>query len=110
MPNEPWKGTPGPASGCLCTSRTACCRLAEALQEFGAAEHLRSQLTGSHVLANQVTGWRLAIQARLGMTGQARAELAALDDEQAGAGEIGNARAAVCLADGDPAGALGALR
>ncbi|HEY7147189.1 MAG TPA: LuxR C-terminal-related transcriptional regulator, partial [Streptosporangiaceae bacterium] len=90
--------------------QAGCGRLPEALQEFGAAEHLRSQLTGSHVLANQVTGWRLATQARLGMTGQARAELAKLDDEQASAGEIGNARAMVCLADGDPAGALGALR
>jgi LuxR family maltose regulon positive regulatory protein len=90
--------------------QAGCGRLPEALQEFGAAENLRSQLTGSHVLANQVTGWRLATQARLGMTGQARAELAKLDDEQASAGEIGNARAMVCLADGDPAGALGALR
>ena len=85
-------------------------RLPEAVQEFGAAERLRSQLTGSHVLANQVTGWRLATQARLGMTGEARAELAKLDDEQASAGEIGNARAAIFLADGDPAGALSALR
>ena len=49
-------------------------RLHEALEEFGAAERLRSQLTGSHALANQVTGWRLATQARLGMTGEARAE------------------------------------
>ena len=85
-------------------------RLPEAAGEFGTAERLRSQLTGTHALANQVTGWRLAIQARLGMTGEARAELAALDDERADAGEIGNARAVICLADGDPAGALGALR
>jgi len=85
-------------------------RLHEAVGEFGAAERLRSQLTGSHALANQVTGWLLAIQARLGMTAEARAALAALDDERAGAGEIGNARAVICLADGDPAGALGAVR
>jgi len=85
-------------------------RLLEAAGEFGAAERLRSQLTGSHALANQVTGWLLATQARLGMTGEARAGLAALDDERAGAGEIGNARAVICLADGDPAAALGALR
>ena len=52
----------------------------------------------------------LATQARLGMTGEARAALAALDDERAGSGEIGNARAVICLADGDPAGALGAVR
>ena len=61
-------------------------------------------------MANQVTGWLLATQARLGMSGEARAALAALDDEQASAGEIGNARAVICLAEGDPAGALGALR
>ena len=41
----------------------------EALQEFTAAEYLGSQLAGSHALASQVTGWLLATQARLGMTG-----------------------------------------
>ena len=56
-------------------------RLNEALGEFGAAERLRSQLTGSHALANQVTGWLLATQARLGMADEARAGLAALADE-----------------------------
>ena len=29
----------------------------EALEEFSAAEHLQSQLEGSHALASQVTGW-----------------------------------------------------
>ena len=43
------------------------------------------------------------------MPGEARAALAALDDERANSGEIRNARAAICLAEGDPAGALGAL-
>ena len=81
----------------------------EALEEFSAAEHLQSQLEGSHALASQVTGWMLATQARLGMPGEARAALAALDDERANSGEIRNARAAICLAEGDPAGALGAL-
>jgi LuxR family maltose regulon positive regulatory protein len=57
-----------------------------------------------------MTGWLMATQARLGMTGEARALLAALDDERAGSGEIRNARAVICLAEGDPAGALGALR
>jgi LuxR family transcriptional regulator, maltose regulon positive regulatory protein len=85
-------------------------RLHEAVEEFGAAESLRSELTGTHALANQVTGWLLATQARLGMTGEARAALAALDDEQARAGEVGNARAMICLAEGDPAAALGAVR
>jgi len=81
----------------------------EALEEFSAAEHLRSQLEGSHALASQVTGWMLATQARLGRPGEARAALAAVDDERAGSGEIRNARAVICLAEGDPAGALGAL-
>jgi LuxR family transcriptional regulator, maltose regulon positive regulatory protein len=82
----------------------------EALEEFGAAEYLGSQLAGSRALATRVTRWLLATQARLGMTGQARALLAALDDEQASSGEIRNARAVICLAEGDPAGALGAVR
>ena len=81
----------------------------EALEEFTAAERLRSQLEGSHALASQVTGWMLATQARLGMPGEARAALATLDDERAGSGEIRNARAVISLAEGDPAGALGAL-
>ncbi len=82
----------------------------EALEEFSAAEHLGSQLEGLQALASQVTGWLLATQARLGMTGEARAALAALDDERAGSGEIRNARAVICLAEGDPAGALDAVR
>ena len=81
----------------------------EALQEFRAAELLGSQLADPHALASQVTGWMLATQARLGMPGEARAALAALDDERANSGEIRNARAAICLAEGDPAEALGAL-
>ena len=84
-------------------------RRQEALEEFGAAEHLGSQLEGSQALASQVTGWLLATQARLGLPGEARACLAALDDERAGSGEIRNARAVICLAEGDPAGALGAV-
>ena len=52
----------------------------------------------------------LATQARLGRPGEARASLAALDDERAGSGEIRNACAVICLAEGDPAGALGAVR
>jgi LuxR family transcriptional regulator, maltose regulon positive regulatory protein len=81
----------------------------EALEEFSAAEDLAPQLAGSQALASQMTGWLLATQARLGMTGEARAALAALDDERASSGEIRNARAVICLAEGDPAGALGAL-
>jgi LuxR family transcriptional regulator, maltose regulon positive regulatory protein len=86
------------------------CRLHEAVKDFGAAESLGSQLTGSHAQANQVTGWLLTTRVRLGMTGEARAALAAMADERAGAGEICNARAVTCLADGNPAGSVGALR
>jgi LuxR family transcriptional regulator, maltose regulon positive regulatory protein len=82
----------------------------EAFEEFSAAERLRSQLAGSHALANQVTGWVLASQARLGQTGEARACLAALDDERAHSGEIRNAAAVICLAEGDPAAALSAVQ
>jgi LuxR family maltose regulon positive regulatory protein len=82
----------------------------EALGEFSAAEYLGSQLAESHALANRVSGWALATQARLGMPGEARSRLAALAQERAGSGEIRNARAVICLAEGDPAGALGAVR
>ena len=82
----------------------------EALQEFSTAEHLGSQLEGLQALASQVTGWLLATQARLGLPGEARACLAALDGERAGSGEIRNARAVICLAEGDPAAALAAVR
>jgi LuxR family maltose regulon positive regulatory protein len=84
-------------------------RRREALEEFGAAEHLGSQLEGSQALASQVTGWLLATQARLGLSGEARAVLAALADERASSGEIRNARAVICLAEGDPAAALAAV-
>jgi LuxR family maltose regulon positive regulatory protein len=82
----------------------------EALEEFSAAEYLQSQLEDLHATAGQVTGWMLATRARLGMTGQASAALAALSDERVRAGELGNARAVICLAESDPAGALGAVR
>ncbi len=85
-------------------------RLREALEEFSAAEHLRSQLAGSHALASQLTGWLVATQARLGMIAEARACLAALDDERAGSGEIHDACAVICLAEGDPAAALRVLQ
>jgi LuxR family maltose regulon positive regulatory protein len=82
----------------------------EALEEFGAAEDLGSQLADdSQALASRVTRWLIATQARLGMTGEARALVAALDDERASSGEIRNARAVICLAEGDPAGTLGVV-
>jgi LuxR family transcriptional regulator, maltose regulon positive regulatory protein len=82
----------------------------EALEEFSEAERLRSELEGSHALASQVTGWLLATQARLGLTGEARACLAALSDERASSGEVRNAYAVICLAEGNPAAALAAAR
>jgi LuxR family maltose regulon positive regulatory protein len=84
-------------------------RLHEALEELGAAEDLGSQLADSQALASRTTRWLPATQARLGMTGEARAFIAALDDEQASSGEIRNARAVICLAEGDPAAALAAV-
>jgi len=81
----------------------------EALQEFSEAEHLRSQMEGSHAWATQMTGWLLATQARAGLPDQARALLAAIEDERASSGEIRNARAVSSLAEGDPATALAAV-
>jgi LuxR family transcriptional regulator, maltose regulon positive regulatory protein len=81
----------------------------EALQEFGAAEHLRSQMEGSHARDSQMTAWLLATQARAGLPDQARAALAALDEQRAGSSEIRNALAVICLAESDPAGALAAV-
>jgi LuxR family maltose regulon positive regulatory protein len=81
----------------------------EALEEFGVAEYLGSQLADSQALATRTTRWLLAAQARLGMIDEARALLAALDDERAGSGEIRNALAVICLAEGEPAAALAAV-
>ena len=81
----------------------------EALAELSAAEDLGPQLADSQALAGRATRWLLATQARLGMTGEARAAIAALDDQRAGSGEYRNARAVICLAEGDPAGALAAV-
>jgi len=94
------------ASGLLQAGRG---RHREALQEFSAAERLASQLEGSHARAGEMTGWLLAAQARAGLPDQARAVLAALDEERASSGEIHNARAVICLAEGDPDGALAAV-
>src|SRR5690349_13087116 len=86
-----------------------CGRHHEALEEFGAAESVGSQLVDSQALATRTTRWLLATQARLGMTGEARAALTALDDERVGSGEIRNARAVICLAEGNSAEALAAV-
>jgi LuxR family maltose regulon positive regulatory protein len=81
----------------------------EALQEFRQAEHLRSQMEGSHAWASQMTSWMLAAQARAGQPDQARALLAAIEDERASSAEIRNALAVICLAEGNPAAALDAV-
>jgi LuxR family maltose regulon positive regulatory protein len=88
-----------------------------ALEEFAAAAHAQSLLTGVHALAPRVTGWLAATQARLGMPDEAGATLAeySAEPEQIGAiydgqmGAIYNARAVICLAEGEPAAALDAL-
>jgi LuxR family transcriptional regulator, maltose regulon positive regulatory protein len=61
-------------------------------------------------MPSQVTGWMLAAQARAGMSGQARALLATVDNERANSGEIHNVGAVICLAEDGPAGVLGAVQ
>ena len=56
-----------------------------------------------------MTSWTLATQARVGRPGEARARLAALDEQEARSGEVRNADAVICLAEGNPAAALSAL-
>jgi LuxR family maltose regulon positive regulatory protein len=85
-------------------------RLREALAEYSVIEHLQAQLAGSHTLAAQQTGWRLATLARLGQISEARAALAELDAEMAATGEIRNAHAAIYLAEGNAAAALAAVQ
>ena len=52
-------------------------------------------MVGEHGLTTRVDAWTIATRARLGMAGQARAALAALDGRKAGGGggEIRNAAA-----------------
>ncbi|MGY4766277.1 LuxR C-terminal-related transcriptional regulator [Kribbella sp. CWNU-51] len=90
--------------------RAARGRLPEALAELGAAEQMRARITGKHALTSRVTGWTIATQARLGEIDQARATLAAVDDQLAAAGEIRTAAAVIRLAEHDPAGARRELR
>src|SRR5262249_4438710 len=56
----------------------------------------------------QMTNWLLASQARAGLPHQARAALAALEDERTSSGEIRNACPVICLAEGNPAAAVAA--
>jgi LuxR family transcriptional regulator, maltose regulon positive regulatory protein len=81
-----------------------------ALEQLEAADATQSLLAGEHALASQVSGWRAATHARLGMLDQARALLAGLPPDRAQLAEIRNARAVICLAEGDPDAALDTVR
>jgi LuxR family maltose regulon positive regulatory protein len=81
-----------------------------ALEEFAAARQMQALMAGEHGLTIRVHAWTIATQARLGMTGQARAALAALHGSQARAGEIRTAAAVILLAEQDPAAARRELR
>jgi LuxR family maltose regulon positive regulatory protein len=81
-----------------------------ALEDFAAARQMQALMVGEHGLTTRVNAWTIATQARLGMTEQARAALAALDGRQASAGEIRNAVAVILLAERDPAAARRELR
>jgi LuxR family transcriptional regulator, maltose regulon positive regulatory protein len=80
-----------------------------ALEEYAAAAHVQSLLTGVHALAPRIAGWLATAQARLGMLDDARATLAGFSGEAARMGAIYNGRAAVSLIEGDPVAALDAL-
>jgi LuxR family maltose regulon positive regulatory protein len=94
-------------SAIILAARGPCHR---ALEEFAAARRMQALMLGEHGLTTRVNAWTIATQARLGMAGQARAALAALDGRQAGAGEIRNAAAVILLAEQDPAAARRELR
>lgn len=81
-----------------------------ALEEYAAAAHVQSLLTGVHALAPRIAGWLATAQARLGMPDEARATLAGFSAESGQMGPIDNARAVISLIEGDPATALDALR
>jgi LuxR family transcriptional regulator, maltose regulon positive regulatory protein len=77
----------------------------QALEEFAAARQVQALMVGEHALSSRVTAWTMATQARLGMTGQAQATLAGLEDRRTATGEIRNAAAVIRLAERDPAAA-----
>jgi LuxR family maltose regulon positive regulatory protein len=80
-----------------------------AFEEFAAAAHAQSRLTGAHALAPRITGWLAATQARLGRPNEARATLGEFPGPD-GRGAIASARAVIALAEGDPETALAELR
>ncbi|MFD8811625.1 LuxR C-terminal-related transcriptional regulator [Streptomyces sp. NPDC059627] len=81
-----------------------------ALEEFGAAERMQALMVSEHGLTTRVHAWKTATLARLGMVGQARAALAAVDSRRAAVGEMRNAAAVILLAEQDPAAARRELR
>jgi LuxR family maltose regulon positive regulatory protein len=81
-----------------------------ALEEFAAAAHAQSLLTGVHALAPRIAGWLATTQARLGLLDEARATVAGYSGAPERMGAIYNAKAAISLVEGDPAGALESLR
>jgi LuxR family transcriptional regulator, maltose regulon positive regulatory protein len=80
-----------------------------ALDEFEAAAHAQSLLSGVHALAPRIAGWVASTQARLGMLDEATATLSGFSPDLERMGAIYNARAVISLAEGDPAAALEAL-
>jgi LuxR family maltose regulon positive regulatory protein len=81
-----------------------------AREEFAAAAHAESLLTGTHALAPRIAGWLAATQARLGLRDEARETLTGFSAEPERMAGIYNGRAVVCLSEGDPAAALDELR
>jgi LuxR family maltose regulon positive regulatory protein len=81
-----------------------------ALDEFAAAARMQALMVSRHGLTTRVNAWTISTLARLGMTGQARAALTALDAPGAGGGETRNAAAVILLAEQDPAAARRELR
>jgi LuxR family maltose regulon positive regulatory protein len=81
-----------------------------ALEEFAAAAHAQSLVTGVHALAPRIAGWLAATEARLGRPDLARETLAGFSAEPERMGAIHNGRAVICMAEGDQATALDLLR
>ncbi|WP_245727407.1 LuxR C-terminal-related transcriptional regulator [Streptomyces vietnamensis] len=82
----------------------------QALAELAAAEQVQAHMVGRHGLSPRVAGWKMTVQARLGMVDRARTALGGLDGRKAAAGEIRTAAASIRLAERDPAGARAELR
>lgn len=80
----------------------------EALAELVAARQVR--MSGRHALTSRVLGWTIETQVRLAQLPEARATLAAVDDQLAQTGEVRNAAAVLRLAEQRPAEARAELR